>query len=91
MLRALELERHYSKEQLLEAYLNLAPYGGNIEGAGAASEIYFGKTGAQNHHARSGRAQRHSAKSFAPRAATGAEKFLARSRAGAAAAPHAGQ
>ncbi len=44
MLRALELERHYSKTQLLEAYLNLAPYGGNIEGAGAASEIYFGKS-----------------------------------------------
>ncbi|MEP6822207.1 MAG: penicillin-binding protein 1C [Chthoniobacterales bacterium] len=44
MLRALELERHYSKTELLEAYLNLAPYGGNIEGAGAASEIYFGKS-----------------------------------------------
>lgn len=43
MWRALELERHYSKAQLLEAYLNLAPYGGNIEGIGAASEIYFGK------------------------------------------------
>ena len=43
MLRALELERHYNKAQLLEAYLNLAPYGGNIEGVGAASEIYFGK------------------------------------------------
>jgi len=43
MLRALELERHYSKAQLLEAYLNLAPYGRNIEGVGAASEIYFGK------------------------------------------------
>ena len=40
---ALELERHYSKDQILEAYLNLAPYGRNIEGAGAASEIYFGK------------------------------------------------
>ena len=43
MWRALELERHYSKAQLLEAYLNLAPYGRNIEGIGAASEIYFGK------------------------------------------------
>jgi len=47
MLRALELERHYSKAQLLEAYLNLAPYGRNIEGVGAASEIYFGKEPAQ--------------------------------------------
>jgi membrane carboxypeptidase/penicillin-binding protein PbpC len=43
MWRALELERHYSKAQLLEAYLNLAPYGRNIEGIGAAREIYFGK------------------------------------------------
>ena len=40
---ALELERHYSKSQILEAYLNLAPYGRNIEGIGAASQIYFGK------------------------------------------------
>src|SRR5262249_1590158 len=37
---------HYSKEEILEAYLNLAPYGRNIEGVGAASEIYFGKTAA---------------------------------------------
>jgi penicillin-binding protein 1C len=44
ILCALELERHYSKNEILEAYLNLAPYGRNIEGAGAASEIYFGKT-----------------------------------------------
>ena len=44
---ALQLERHYSKDQILEAYLNLAPYGRNIEGAGAASEIYFGKTAAR--------------------------------------------
>src|SRR6266516_4340515 len=42
----LELERHYSKFEILEAYLNLAPYGRNIEGIGAASEIYFGKTAA---------------------------------------------
>ena len=44
--RALELERHYSKAEILEAYLNLAPYGRNIEGVGAASQIYFGKTAA---------------------------------------------
>ena len=47
ILYALELERHYSKNDILEAYLNLAPYGRNIEGAGAASEIYFGKTAAR--------------------------------------------
>ena len=39
--RALQLERHYSKDELLEAYLNLAPYGGNIEGVGAASRVFF--------------------------------------------------
>jgi penicillin-binding protein 1C len=44
---ALELERHYSKAQILEAYLNLAPYGRNIEGVGAASEIYFCKSAAR--------------------------------------------
>ncbi len=43
ILRALELERHYSKDEILEAYLNLAPYGRNIEGIGAASLIYFDK------------------------------------------------
>jgi penicillin-binding protein 1C len=43
MFRAVQVERHYSKARILEAYLNLAPYGGNIEGIEAASEIYFGK------------------------------------------------
>ncbi len=47
ILYALQLERHYSKNEILEAYLNLAPYGRNIEGVGAASEIYFGKTAAR--------------------------------------------
>jgi len=40
---AIWLEARYSKRDLLEAYLNLAPFGGNIQGAGAASRIYFGK------------------------------------------------
>lgn len=44
---AIELERHYTKAQILEAYLNLAPYGRNIEGVGAASEIYFSKSAAR--------------------------------------------
>lgn len=43
ILRALQLEWHYSKDEILEAYLNLAPYGGNIEGIGSASLIYFDK------------------------------------------------
>ena len=40
---ALLLERHYSKQEILEAYFNLAPYGGNIEGIEAAARIYFDK------------------------------------------------
>ncbi len=38
---ALWLEARYSKHDILEAYLNCAPYGSNIEGVGAASLIYF--------------------------------------------------
>lgn len=41
--RALQLEWHYGKDELLEQYLNLTPYGGNVEGVGAASWFYFGK------------------------------------------------
>ncbi len=41
--RAFALERHYSKDEILEAYLNLAPYGGNLEGCGAAARVYFHK------------------------------------------------
>jgi penicillin-binding protein 1C len=40
---AIELERHYTKDEILEAYLNTVPYGGNVEGVGAASLVYFGK------------------------------------------------
>jgi len=43
ILRAVQLERHYSKRQILAAYFNLAPYGRNIEGVEAASRIYFDK------------------------------------------------
>src|SRR5262249_18362971 len=34
---------HLGKDQILAAYLLLAPYGGNIEGVRAASLAYFGK------------------------------------------------
>ena len=40
---AIYIDAFYSKEEILEAYLNLAPYGGNIEGIGSASLIYFEK------------------------------------------------
>ena len=43
MLEALRLEAHWSKEQILEAYFTLAPYGGNIEGIRAASNSWFDK------------------------------------------------
>lgn len=43
MLRAFQLERRLTKRQILELYLTLAPYGGNIEGIRAASLIYFSK------------------------------------------------
>ncbi|MER9891576.1 penicillin-binding protein 1C [Mesorhizobium sp. M0119] len=43
MLRALQIERRLSKRQILERYLTLSPYGGNLEGVRAASLAYFGK------------------------------------------------
>jgi penicillin-binding protein 1C len=43
MARALELERKLSKDEILSLYLNLAPFGGNIEGVRAAALTYFGK------------------------------------------------
>lgn len=42
-LRALDLERRWSKREILTMYLALAPYGGNLEGVRAASLSYFGK------------------------------------------------
>ena len=43
MFYALYLELYYSKDDIFEAYINLAPCGGNIEGFAAASLIYFEK------------------------------------------------
>jgi penicillin-binding protein 1C len=43
MVRAIELERALSKDEILALYLSLAPYGGNLEGVRAASLAYFGK------------------------------------------------
>ena len=43
MVRAVEIERVLTKDQVLSLYLELAPYGGNIEGIRAASLAYFGK------------------------------------------------
>ncbi|TIQ20219.1 MAG: penicillin-binding protein 1C [Mesorhizobium sp.] len=43
LLRAMQIERRLSKREILERYLTLAPYGGNLEGVRAASLAYFGK------------------------------------------------
>jgi len=40
---ALALERRLTKDQILQLYLHLAPFGGNLEGVRAASISYFGK------------------------------------------------
>jgi len=46
-LRALQLERRYTKDEILSIYLTLAPFGGNLEGVRAASLAYFGKEPAE--------------------------------------------
>jgi penicillin-binding protein 1C len=43
IVRAVELEQRFSKDEILSFYLSLAPFGGNIEGIRAASFAYFGK------------------------------------------------
>ncbi len=44
--RALQMERELSKDDILELYFNLAPYGANIVGAEAAARRYFHKSAA---------------------------------------------
>ncbi len=41
MFRAIQLEWHYSKKEIIQMYLNHLPYGGNIEGVKTASLIYY--------------------------------------------------
>ena len=43
IVRAIQIERRLTKREILERYLTLAPYGGNLEGIRAASLAYFGK------------------------------------------------
>ena len=47
MARAVQLEFTFSKEEILSMYFSLAPFGGNVEGATAASLIYFNKAPAR--------------------------------------------
>lgn len=42
--RALQLELHHSKAEILQLYLNLVPYGSNVEGIKSASILYFQKS-----------------------------------------------
>lgn len=41
---AIKLEQHYSKDEILELYLNNTPYGGTLYGIEAASRAFFGKS-----------------------------------------------
>ncbi|WP_020591269.1 penicillin-binding protein 1C [Kiloniella laminariae] len=43
MARALQLERHYNKEEILSIYLTLAPFGGNVEGVEAGAQVLLGR------------------------------------------------
>lgn len=49
--RALQLEWHLSKRDILTLYLNRAPFGGTLQGIGAASWAYLGKSPAQMSYA----------------------------------------
>lgn len=43
IFRALNIEKEYSKDDILEAYLNVVNFGNNAQGVEAASELYFDK------------------------------------------------
>ena len=43
IFRAFQLERKYSKDEILQLYFNLVPYGSNVEGVKSASILYFKK------------------------------------------------
>jgi len=51
ILRALQLEIHLSKKEILTLYLNQAPFGSNIEGVQTASFSWLGKHAAELSHA----------------------------------------
>ena len=42
--KALKLEKEYTKDQILEAYLNVVNFGNNCQGVEAAAQLYFGKS-----------------------------------------------
>lgn len=42
-LRAIQIDRRWSKERIMEAYLNRLPFGGNVKGVETAARVYFDK------------------------------------------------
>lgn len=42
--KALKLEQEYTKDQILEAYLNVVNFGNNCQGVESAAQLYFGKS-----------------------------------------------
>ncbi len=44
IVRALKVEKEYTKDEILEAYLNVVNFGGSCQGVEAASQRYFGKS-----------------------------------------------
>ena len=53
IFRALQLEWHFDKDEILTYYINYAPFGGTIEGVQAASYAYFGKNANELSHSES--------------------------------------
>lgn len=43
IFRAINIEKEYSKDKIIEAYLNVVNFGNNCQGVEAASELYFDK------------------------------------------------
>lgn len=44
LILSIELEKMYSKEQIITMYLNMSPYGGRRNGIESAAQTYFGKS-----------------------------------------------
>ncbi len=47
IFRALEFQKSYTREEIIEGYLNVVTFGGNCYGLGAAADYYFGKTASE--------------------------------------------
>lgn len=47
LILSMQIESYYSKDEILNMYLNEAPYGGNLYGIGSAAKAFFNKTPAE--------------------------------------------